>query len=399
VKSDVPPPDGHVDAIVDSLTKAQRPALFLGNECIRHEISEEAAGISDMLAAMVMFSVKIPCVFPTTHPHFVGEVMDDPVLMPTIDCFWSLGGHMFKTFSLPEQPLLSRSATILHTSLVETDVGRNYPVDDAAIASIRTTASLVLEELRKRRLDRSAIEARRSWLRDYTARQRQQFQQTAREEWDNVPIATSRLMIELDRVMAPDAEVVSELITSDIYPRRYLNFDHTVPPRQRRRQYYTTSGVLGWGVGAAIGTKIGNPGKEVWCLTGDGCFNFGCQALWSAARYQVPVGIVVFNNRQYQANRQNQNLYKRRMHATGRYVGVNLGHPDIDHVKLAAAYGVDGESVSDPEQIATALKRCKRALGDGRPYLVDVVIEKRFEGSESDYYDFFSVANLQRGPT
>ena len=82
-----------------------------------------------------------------------------------------------------------------------------------------------------------------------------------------------------DRRRASDAEVVSELISSDMYPRRYLTFDHRVPPPRRRRQHYTTSGVLGWGVAAAIGTKIGNPGKEVWCLTGDGSFNFGCQAL------------------------------------------------------------------------------------------------------------------------
>ena len=45
------------------------------------------------------------------------------------------------------------------------------------------------------------------------------------------------------------AELVSELISSDVYPRRYLKFDHTVPAPRRRRQHYTTSGVLGWGDG------------------------------------------------------------------------------------------------------------------------------------------------------
>jgi len=121
-----------------------------------------------------------------------------------------------------------------------------------------------------------------------------------------------------------------------------------VPAAHRRRQHYTTSGVLGWGVAAAIGTKMGLPQKEVWCLTGDGSFNFGCQALWSAARYEVPIGVVIFNNGQYQANRQNQSLYRGRMYQTGKYVGVNLGHPDIDHVKIAGGYGVEGERVTFP---------------------------------------------------
>jgi len=392
VETAVPPPEGHVERIVDILLDAERPTIFLGNECIRHEISREVAGIAEAVGAMVMLSVKIPCVFPNTHPSFVGEVLDDPEIMPAIDCFWSLGGHMFKTFNLPDHPLVSRNARVAHTSLVETDIGRNYPVDAAAVASIKTTAGLVLQELVRRQPDSSAVRARRAWLKEYTDGRRASFEAAAREEWDRRPIATSRLMLELDRVVASDAELVSELITSDIFPRRYLRFDHTVAPEERRRQHYTTSGILGWGVAAAIGTKIGNPNREVWCLTGDGSFNFGCQGLWSAARYEVPIGVVIFNNGQYQANRQNQNLYGGRIYETGRYVGVNLGHPDIDHVKLAGGYGVEGERVDEPGDLRAALSRCKQAMSEGRPYLVDVKIEKRFEGKESDWHDFYSVA-------
>jgi benzoylformate decarboxylase len=392
VEYEVEPPAAHVEAIADRLLAAERPTLFLGNECIRHEISEEVAGIAEAVGAMVMFSVKIPCVFPTTHPHFVGEVLDDPELLPQIDCFWSLGGHMFKTFNLPERPLLRRSATIMHTSLAEGDVGRNYPVDLAAVAGIKVTARRVLEALARRDTESSAVRARRAWITEYTGRLRAEHAQAAQREWDQDPIATSRLMVELDRAIDGDAEVVSELITSDPYPRRYLAFDHRKPPAERRRHYYTTSGVLGWGVAAAIGTKIGNPQKEVWCLTGDGSFNFGSQALWSAARYEVPIGVVIFNNREYQANRYNQNKYRGRSYHTGKYIGVQLDHPDIDYVKMAGAYGIDGETVRRPGEIAAALRRCKDAMAAGRPYLVDVRIEKRFRGKDSDWYDHFSIA-------
>jgi len=394
VDDDVAPSGDHVRRIVDALVGAHRPVIFLGNECIRHEVSTEVAEIAETLAAMVMFSVKIPAVFPTTHPNFVGEVLDDPAILRDVDCFWSIGGHMFKTFFLPPDPIVPREAKILHTSLVEAEVGRNYPVDVAAIADIGITARMVLEELKTRRLDRSAIDARQRWLHGYTADLRQQFDAVAKEEWDVSPVATSRLMIELDRVMEPDAEVVSELITSDAYPRRYLSFDHTRPPSERRRQHYTTSGVLGWGVAAAIGTKIGRPDREVWCLTGDGCFNFGSQALWSASRYDVPIGVVIFNNGEYQANRMAQGAYGGRLRETGRYVGVNLRHPDIDYVKMAGAYGIEGERVEDPKRLAAALGRCKRAMRDGRPYVVDVRIKRYYTGSDSEYYDHFSVAAL-----
>jgi benzoylformate decarboxylase len=198
-------------------------------------------------------------------------------------------------------------------------------------------------------------------------------------------------MIELDRVIGQDAEIVSELITSDAYPRKYLKFDHTQPASERRRQHYTTGGILGWGVGAAIGTKIGNPDKEVWCLTGDGCFNFGSQALWSAARYEVPIGVVIFNNGEYQANRMAQNSLRGRIYESGKYFGTDLRHPDIDYSKMAGAYDIEGESVSDPQQLGPALARCKRAMQEGRPYLVDARIKRYHRGADSDA-EYYSIA-------
>lgn len=398
VSTEVAPREEDVKRIVNNLASAEYPCLFVGNECIRHEISGEVAAIAEMLGAMVMNSVKIPVVFPSTHPNFVGEVLSEaPELMDKIDCFWSLGGHMFKLFNLPEQPVLPRTAVAMHTSMVDTDVGRNYPVDVATISSLKSTSQLVLEELKTRKLNTGAIAQRQSWLAGYTKKMRQGFQDTLRKEWNDNPIATSRLMAELDRAMDDSAYVVTELITSDAYPRRYLTFDHTRPFAERKREFYTTGGVLGWGVAASIGAKIGNPDKEVWCLTGDGCFNFGSQALWSAARYEVPVGVVVFNNGEYQANRINQHNYGRRIAQTGKYIGANLGHPDIQYVKLAGAYGIEGERVTDPDKLSAALNRCARAIRNGRPYLVDVKIARYAAGNDSEYYDFFSVAGKMRG--
>ena len=88
----------------------------------------------------------------------------------------------------------------------------------------------------------------------------------------------------------------------------------------------------------------------------------------------------------------NQNTYRGRIFQTGKYIGVNLRHPDIQYVKMAEAYGIEAELVSEPGKLAAALKRCARAMRDGRPYLLDVKIARYFEGSDSDWHDFYSVA-------
>lgn len=397
VAYDVRPPAAHVSKVADLLSSAQLPVLFIGNEAIRYEISDEVRGIAEAIGALVMTGSKVPVVYPNTHANFAGQFLDDPDVVKDIDTFWSLGAHMFKRGAKPKVPYLSSSTRIMHTSLAAADVARNFPVDTAAIADIKTTAVEVLEKLKQQNLNTSAIRARKQWIMEYHARRLQGLEDDEKARWDESPIALPRLMRELDRQMESDALIVSEVVTSDDHIRRYITFDHNRPVGERRKNYDTTGGILGWGLPAAIGVKIGNPHKETWCLTGDGSFNFASQALWSASRYEVPIGIVIFNNGQYQANRMNMARYKGRMFETGKYPGVQLGHPDVNYVSMADAYGIEGERVDDPRNLAAAIGRCKHAMAEGRPYLLDVVIERRYEGKDSDWYDFFSVAkNLPR---
>ena len=109
----------------------------------------------------------------------------------------------------------------------------------------------------------------------------------------------------------------------------------------------------------------------------------------------MPVGIVIWNNGQYQANRRFLHAYGGRAAETGKYIGCNLANPEIDNVALAKGYGVEGELVEAPDDVGPAIERCLAAMREGRPYVLDVKVERRFGGSESTWYDFFSVAKRQ----
>jgi thiamine pyrophosphate-dependent acetolactate synthase large subunit-like protein len=393
----VTPSDDHVSQIADNLINSQHPAIFLGNECIKYEISDDVAAISEMTGSLVFTANKIPVVFPNTHQNFGGNfLLERKNLKGNIDAFWSLGGPMFKSGSKPSEPLIDRSATIMHTSLAESDVGRNYPVDLAAIASIDSTSKAVLKELKGRNLKTSAIRDRKQWVEDFTTNRKKAIDEQAKKEWNSNVIAASRLFLELNDVMAKDAYVVSEVVSYDSMLRNYLDFDHKRPIGERRVNYDTTSGILGWGMPASIGVKMGNPDKEVWCLTSDGSLNFSIQALWSAARYEVPLPIVVFNNGQYQANRLNQNPYNGNMVRTQKYIGVSLDHPKIGYVNIANGYGIEAERVEDPAKLSAVLNRARVAAQEGRPYLVDVVVDTFGKGAKFTHYDFFSVAEMQK---
>ena len=392
VPRDIEPPARHVEAIVDGLLNAERPMIMLGNEGLHDDVSGELMEIADMLGVPVATSWETGMFYPTNHPSFIGTfLVHDQKLPLECDVFWSVGAHMFKR-PKNDGVLIPRSARIFHTGLDHHEVARNYPVDSAAYANIRLTAAAVRDALLARDVDTDVIKSRKAWLRDYAAERRARLAEQLKAEFDNSPIALARLFSELDKVMSTDACIVQEMVTSLDQAQNYLTIDAGVPFEQRRRAFGTTGGVLGWGLPAAIGVAMGSPGKEVWCVLGDGAFNFGVQALWSAARYEAPTAYVVLNNGQYQANRMNMAKYPGRMLATGQYPGVNLKHPAVDYVALARGYGVEGETVDDPAALAAALGRAKQAINAGRPYLVDVHVDTRFGSFDRDWYDHFSIA-------
>lgn len=395
---DIAPSEEAVKRAADLLAGAAFPVITVGKEVNRFGGSDELMEIAEILGAPVfkeVYAAHAPMTFPSTHPHYAGMFTTDPHYPKDFDVFWSLGGTMFSLGAHSPVPLVPRTTKVIHTGLDASEIGRSYPVDLAMMANPRVAAREIAFELKKRNLKTTAIEERRRKVQEYHLERRRKLDDAAAKKWNDAPISVERLMVEVNRALDPDAIAVTELITAEFYLPSYFDIDHTRKEGERRRNLTSCGGVLGWGVPAAVGAKIAKPSKQVVALVGDGSLQFGIQALWTASRYEIPIGVIVWNNGEYQANRRYLNAYGRRAAATGKYIGCSLGSPEIDNVSLAKGYGVEGERVEDPEKLQAALARCLRAVGEGRPYLLDVKIERMYGGADSDWYDFFSVAKNQ----
>ena len=151
-----------------------------------------------------------------------------------------------------------------------------------------------------------------------------------------------------------------------------------------------SGGSLGWGVGGAIGAKIGvGDERPVILSIGDGSLTYSAAGFWSMARYNAAVLTIVSNNESYQVVRQNwaREAPESRMTREGKYPGLFLGGPSIDYVELAHAQGVDGERVTQPQVLEAALKRGIDAIvRENRPYRLDVAVAREGLGAESDWH-------------
>ena len=108
-------------------------------------------------------------------------------------------------------------------------------------------------------------------------------------------------------------------------------------------------------------------------VVGDGSAMYGIQALWTAAHMKVPVTYVIANNRSYR-------ILKERlvsMRGSDKFVGMDMKDPPIDYVGLAQAMGVPGRRVTDPNDVAPALRE---AAEQGGPRLIEVMVADGFGG-------------------
>ena len=130
-------------------------------------------------------------------------------------------------------------------------------------------------------------------------------------------------------------------------------------------------GSEGYGMGAAIGAKLGAPGKPVVGLVGDGSLYYSDSALWTAASHSIPVLYVISNNGAYGIVAGAFGGADADMKRTGEYRGVVLDN--IDPVKLSESFGVEAMDATDESSIAGAIEHGLKMVEDEkRPFLLNV---------------------------
>lgn len=129
---------------------------------------------------------------------------------------------------------------------------------------------------------------------------------------------------------------------------------------------------MGFGVPAAMGAKVGNPDKTVWCIDGDGSFQMTNQELATCRLNDIPIKVALINNSSLGMVRQWQNLFY-----DGRFSHTDLetGHGTVrvpDFVKMSEAYDCHAIRVEKPEDVDAAIEEAMSV--NDRPVVVEFVV-------------------------
>jgi len=394
LRSRVRPEAAAVERAAKMLVEAKRPLLVVGDEVWKSGAQAELVRFAEQFGLPVTDYSSGFRNFPARHTHFLGGFnMGSAYVKGGVDLVVVVGARDFGGRVLPAGPEAPPDARIIRLGIDTASMSRNYATDVALIGDAREALvdlrTAIESMVTKQRLGKLGA-ARAEEVRGLSTAMRRQVEAAVKKNTGHSVIHPDELGAVMARTLDKNAIVVSENLTG-----RHGEFDFGYRDDQQMWVANTGNG-LGWGIGAATGAKLAAPDRLVVNSIGDGSVMYSACGFWSQVRYGVPVLTVVWNNHNYQTVRNAYFAYKGRMAATGQYMGMYLGDPDIDFVKLGESQGVKGEKVTRGSDIEAALKRGIAATRDGKPYLVEVVVSRYGGGAESTWHGSFNLAGKKK---
>jgi benzoylformate decarboxylase len=389
-KFDVPmrirPDKDDVEKAARLLIEAKNPLMSVGDDITWCRGEKEAVELAELLGIPVASQhgglTYWSKPFPTRHPLFVGPHLRTMRFPGKPDLLLNLGNRF------GEQA--SPGTTLISIRRDPAALARSVPVDLGIVADLRLAAADLVAAIRSMapaaKLKQIADE-RIARTRAYTDEMRAFRLKIAHENADRTPVSLERIGLELEAALDRDTCYVCDVDSGK-------TMDPLMSFGGDDKQYFATSpNILGWGMAAAFGVKLARPDQPVVSVVGDGSFCFsGPQPLWSMARYKAPVMTVVLNNHSYNNERNRIWHFAGQQFKSGRDMTCYLGSPDVDYAKAADAFGVEGEVVKEPGKLKDTIVRAKRAVADGRPYLLDVHTWRDGVGAASTWHPPYSVA-------
>ena len=249
----------------------------------------------------------------------------------------------------------AKQAQIIHFEIDPAEVDKNVKVDIAVIGDVKQTLKEILPHVNK--------SSHNSWVRKFRELNKIEFDKVIDKEYNKQSGGLS--MAEVIKSINENTDGNSILVTDvgqhQMIACRYMNFN-------KSKSNITSGGLgtMGFALPAALGAKIGDPGREVIAVIGDGGFQMTIQELGTIFQTSSSVKIVILNNEYLGMVRQWQQLFFDK-----RYASTEMTNPDF--VTISKGYFIESKRVSHRKELNSSIKQM---LSHDGPYLLEVCVEK-----------------------
>lgn len=353
----VAPDVAAVARAADLLSGASLPAIHTGGGVIHAQAHEALATVSDALYAPVTtswsgrgaMSERSPLVWPITAIEATTRVRT------AADVILILGSRVGETDWWGKPPYWSDDQTVIQVDIDGSSIGRNKPVDLAITADVGVFLEALAGELKSRS---APTEARRQRVDALITGRQADTDKLARHLEDmSVPMNTAHVPSACMEVFDEDTIFVADGGNTAVWANFFLQV--RTPNTLLATSHF---GMLGAGVGQALGAAEAFPDRRVCCIIGDGAFGFHPQEIETAVRNGNRIVFLVVSDRQWGMVKMTQSIARhpvkmmiRKRLDDDETINTNLG--EIGYDAMARSMGAAGERVADPSMLRPILEK------------------------------------------
>jgi benzoylformate decarboxylase len=369
-------PDPDVIArAADALVASERPTLFVGDGVAHSDARRELTAVAELLGAEVYGVDSGEVNIAYDHPLYRGQTghmfgASSQAVLARGDGVLIVGTYIVPEVFPELGDVFAPGATVVHFDLNAYEIAKNHRVDLGVVCDPKVSLAALAEALRGRVTEPARAKAGQRLRAAVGEKRAAEAKAKAADaaSFDRVPMTSAFFMSELAKQAPADVVIFDEALTNSPALTRYL------PPRTTGNFLQTRGGSLGVGFPGAIGLQLLNPGRTVIGFSGDGGAMYTIQALWTAARHELPAKFVVCNNASYKLLQLNIQQWWQEAGVVPHEFPLcfDLSHPKIGFVEIARGLGVAARRVELPHEVAPAIREM---LGHPGPYLIDLVLE------------------------
>jgi acetolactate synthase I/II/III large subunit len=348
-----------VERAVELLVNAERPLLVAGDGVFWSGASDELRELAELTETPVYARRAAQGAVSEDHRLAVRGAWKKP-FTGRADVVVSIGFRFWSGEHFGQPPTWSGDAKYVQVDATPDRIGRHVRADVAIVGDPKLVLRQMIDAAKA-----MSVTSRAAWIGE-VEEARRSFEEViasrADEHADDVPMHPDRVMRDLTDVIDDDASLVVDSFTLSGYVSHWF--------KSRFAGQLLDAGPLapvGHGVGMAIGAQLARPGKQVVCVIGDGGIGIGGFDMETAARYDLPICVVLWNNSSWGPSFASMPLLK------GRTDPFDMLE-NIRYDRVFAELGCHGEHVESPDEFAPAVRR---ALASGKPSVVNVIGDRK----------------------
>ncbi len=337
---------GQIRKALDLLLDAKRPMVYAGGGVVLANGAAELTRLVRLLGYPCTNTLMGLGGFPGTDPQFVGMLgmhgtYEANMAMQHCDVLVAIGARFDDRVIGDPRDFGRISRKIIHIDVDPSSISKRVKVDIPIVGDVREVLLELLSQMegQAQRIDRSALAAWWSQIDQWRGRECLRYDRTAE-------IIKPQFVVEkLWEVTGGKAIITSDVGQHQMWAAQFYKFDEP-------RRWINSGGLgtMGFGLPAAMGASLANPGQTVACVTGEASIQMCIQELSTCKQYHLPIKIVNLNNRYMGMVRQWQEFFH------GNRYAESYMNALPDFVRLAEAYGHVGIKIDKPGDVEGALR-------------------------------------------